>query len=228
MVKYVLSLTFAVSLASAATISTSATCDGVTTVGMFFASCNDGRYMAYASLSAPSFVDTQIGLSDFSVSVDVNQVGLGPPGAGSATASFGDDYVFTMYGGTGNGSYCPGILTAHGSGGSAGMFFAGIRTEDCFISGRVPFTFGMPQIVSIGMVAQTSGVGALSGGGSASLLSVAFFDPAGNPLSNATFTLVEVPEPSAASLLSIGLMFFLAVRIRRMRFRRCFHRCDLL
>jgi hypothetical protein len=147
MFKYVLSLTFAVCLASAATIGTTATCDGVATVGTFFASCNDGLYMAFASLTAPSFVDTQIGLSDFGVSVDVSG---NLPGRGTATASFSDDYVFTMYGGTGNGSFCPGILTAHGSGGSAGMFFAGIRTEDCFISGRVPFTFGVPQIVSIG------------------------------------------------------------------------------
>ena len=219
MFKYVLSLTFAVGLASAATISTSATCDGVTTVGTFFASCNDGRYMAYASLSAPSFVDTRIGpFPDFSVSNDVNQV-AGPPGSGSATANFSDDYVFTINGGTGAGFFCPVIEVGHGSGASAGMSFAGIGsvTEECFISGGVPFTFGVPQVIGIGMGAQTSGVGELSGGAEASLQSISFFDAAGNPLPNINFSLVEVPEPSAWSLLGVGMLFFLAVAIRGMR-----------
>jgi hypothetical protein len=218
--RYILSLTFAAGFASAATISTSASCDGVTTVGTFGASCNDGLYMAFASIDAPSFVDTRIGqFPAFSVNVDVSG---NLPGSGVATASFSDDYVFTIFGGTGNGSFCPVINTNHGSGASAGMTFAGIRTEDCFIPfiGRVPFTFGVPQIISIDMGARASGVGALSGGASASLQSlspISFFDPAGNPLSNVTFTLVEVPEPTAVSLLSLGL-FFLAVAIRRMRF----------
>ena len=48
---------------------------------------------------------------------------------------------------------------------------------------------------------------------SESLDHILFFDASGNPLSNVTFT-VEVPEPAAWSLLSIGLIFFLAVAIR--------------
>jgi hypothetical protein len=178
MFKYVLSLTFAVSLASTATISTSATCDGVTTVGTFGARCDDGLYMAFASLSAPSFVDTQIGLSDFGVSVDVSGSQIG---RGTATANFSDNYVFTMYGGIGNGSYCPGILIEHGSGASASMTFGGTSTGNCITFAHVPFTFGVPQIVSIDMGAETSGVGALSGGASAFLQSIVFFDPAGKP-----------------------------------------------
>ena len=43
---------------------------------------------------------------------------------------------------------------------------------------------------------------------------VAFYDPSGNLLSNVTFTLMEVPEPTAGSLLSIGLIFFLGVAIQ--------------
>jgi len=51
---------------------------------------------------------------------------------------------------------------------------------------------------------------------------ILFFDASGNPLSNVTFTLVEVPEPAAWSLLCDGLMFSLAVAIRGMRIRgRC-------
>lgn len=228
MFKYVLSLTCAVTLATAATISTSVSCDGVTTVGTFSARCDDGLYMAYAGLGAPSFVDTRIGLSpDFSVLVDVSG---NLPGRGSATATFSDDYVFTMYGGTGNGSFCPVILTEHGSGASAGMTFAGIGTLDCgTLFDRRPFTFGVPQIISIGMGAYTSGVGALSGGASASLQSsspILFFDSAGNQLSNITFTLMEVPEPTTWSLLGVGLICFLAVAIRRTRFRGGFHGYD--
>jgi hypothetical protein len=214
MFRYILSLTFAVGFASAATIGTTATCDGVTTVGTFIARCDDGRYMAFASLSTPSFVDTRIGpFPDFSVLVDVNQVG-GLPGSGSASASFVDSYVFTIYGGTGNGSFCPFIDTSHGSGALAGMSFAGLGNPVDCTSQSKPFTFGVPQIVSIGMVAQTSGVGESSGGASASLESILFFDPSRNPLSNVTFTLVEVPEPTAWSLLGVGLMFFLAVSMR--------------
>jgi hypothetical protein len=52
MLKFVLPLTFAVSCATAATIVTSATCDGVTTVGTATAMCSDGRFFAAASISA--------------------------------------------------------------------------------------------------------------------------------------------------------------------------------
>jgi hypothetical protein len=50
MFKYLLSLTFAVGLASAATISTSATCDALTVVGIFSASCNHLTSQAQAVL----------------------------------------------------------------------------------------------------------------------------------------------------------------------------------
>jgi len=52
----------------------------------------------------------------------------------------------------------------------------------------------------------------IESGASESLDQILFFDPSGNLLSNVTFTLAEVPEPSAASLLSIGLLFFVTVR----------------
>ena len=52
----------------------------------------------------------------------------------------------------------------------------------------------------------------IESGASESLDHILFFDPAGNLLSNVTFTLVEVPEPSAWSLLSIGLLFLMTVR----------------
>jgi len=60
MSKLVLSLTFAVGVASAATISTSATCDGMTTVGTTLAMCNDGRSAASAQVS-PFSVSVEAG-----------------------------------------------------------------------------------------------------------------------------------------------------------------------
>jgi hypothetical protein len=51
----------------------------------------------------------------------------------------------------------------------------------------------------------------------ASLDQILFFDAAGNPLSNITYTLVStsVPEPSALALLSVGLMFVVVARMLR-------------
>jgi hypothetical protein len=81
-----------------------------------------------------------------------------------------------------------------------------------------PFAFDVPQIVGIDMSAGADGVLERVGDASVFFDQIAFFDPSGNPLSNITLTLVEVPEPSAASLLCIGLIC-LAVSIRGIRFR---------
>jgi hypothetical protein len=217
MFRYVLALTFAVNFATAATISTSATCDGVTTFGTTNAFCNDGRFMADASLGAPSIVSNP-GPGTFGVSVSAGPITLG---FGSASARFSGDYVFTVNGGIGNGFFCPVIFVFHSSGGSAGMSFAGIEGFSCDVfSEYQPFTFGVPQIVGIGMGGD-AGSGSRTTDASAFLDQIAFSDPAGNPLSNVTYTLasVDLPEPSTLSLLSVGLMFFVAARIRRMRFR---------
>lgn len=88
-----------------------------------------------------------------------------------------------------------------------------------------PFTFGLPQIVTVHMnafvaegpfLAQNAVV---SWGGT-----VLFFDGSGNPIS-ASFSLVpaSVPKPSPWSLLSVGLMFFLALPIGGLRLRGRFH-----
>ena len=121
MFKYVLSLTFAVGLASAATISTTVNCDGVTTVGTFSASCNDGRFMAQAS----------IGISGgLSISVDAGPV-AGPMTlpSGSASANFFDDYVFTVTGGTGEGFFFPCFNGGRDAGADVGIFIGGIGED---------------------------------------------------------------------------------------------------
>jgi hypothetical protein len=219
MFKYLLSLTFAVGLASAATISTSATCDGVTTVGTFSASCNDGRFAANAFISAPLIVSDTV--SAFSVLAHAGAISGPPPlNMGEASANFSDEYVFTLNGGTGDGFFFP-VFSLSEDSGTVGATFAGLETG-CTPSMTVcmkPFTFGVPQIVGIDMTAVADGVETRVGDASVFFDGIAFFDPSGNPLSNVTFTLVEVPEPSAWSLLGVGLMFFGAVRIRAMRFR---------
>jgi hypothetical protein len=225
--KYVLSVSLAMSFASAATISTSATCDGVTTIGTTFAMCNiPFGAGAVASITAPSFEESPSSL-ETPFRLSVSAAGPGNQST-SASANFSDDYVFTVLGGTGGGLFFPCFV---GSGqGSGGGSFAGVvlgftdvpgnGTTNCGIQLRggtpQPFTFGVPQVVPVGLQA-FAGVGP-SGefDANVSLYQILFFDPSGNPLSNVTFTLVEVPEPSAWSLVSIGLIF-LAVAIRGVR-----------
>jgi len=96
----------------------------------------------------------------FAVSVDVNAFLSSPPPfhAGSASASFLDDYVFTVFDGTGNGFFCAAIINGHSTGASAGISFGGAL---CPVSPPVaskPFTFGVPQIISIGMGGQASAI----------------------------------------------------------------------
>jgi hypothetical protein len=94
MFKYVLSLIFAVGLATGATISTTATCDGVITVGTTSASCSTPDVFAQASVGRTS--------------VSVLAEGTSPPfGPGSASANFSADEVFTVNGGTGEGFFFP-------------------------------------------------------------------------------------------------------------------------
>jgi len=223
MLKYVLSLTLAVGLVPAATISTSATCDGVTTVGTTSASCGDSTAQALVQITGLSFeVSVQATIAPSAV----------PPSSASSSASFSGDYVFTMFGGTGEGFFYPcfearspshlgGVM---GGGSFDGVGFSFLETPfvtncnggpDNFQNSK-PFTYGVPQIVPFSMDA-TAVINAptfdfFAEQADESFIGFAFFDPAGNLLSNVTFTLVEVPEPSAASLLGIGWLFFVAVR----------------
>jgi hypothetical protein len=225
MFKYVLSLTFAVGFASAATISTSATCDGVTTAGTDLAVCNDGRMEARAAIGAPLIASRA---DSFGVSLHAGSVGF-PPGFASATANFSGDYVFTVSGGSGNGFFFPLFVVDH-NGGTAGISFAGIGPpcNPDIVNCSKPFTFGVPQIVAISMGGEAFGVSTRVGDADARLDQILFFDPSGNELSNVAFTLVSVdlPEPSVLSQLGIGLIF-LALSIRGVRFRGHFHLRDL-
>jgi hypothetical protein len=221
MFRYFLSLTFAVGVVSAATINTTATCDGVTTVGTDSASCDDGHFEARAGVSSTSAGASAMFLPS------------SPPDfrGGGAQASFSDDYVFTVTGGTGAGFFVPCLSGSTDAEASAGASFGSIalglfafqRNSTCngppFFFGQLPFSFGVQQIVHF-TISASAGPSPLRGSafGMASFDGILFFDTSGHPLSNITFTLVEVPEPSAWSLLAVGAMFFLVVAmIRKIR-----------
>jgi hypothetical protein len=217
MFKYVLCLTFAVGFASAAMISTAAQCDGTTILGTLSASCDHLGFEAHSSLEiSPTF----------SVFSEASLLPPNTPGDAGAVASanFSDDYVFTVFGGTGDGFFLPCFVgSSEGGTASATMSFDGLAFEitplgnptNCVnfpffpINLTKPFTFRVPQTVHITMSGGSRpGVPpTFRGSASESLDHILFYDPAGNLLPNATFTLVEVPEPSAWSLLIIGLIF---------------------
>jgi hypothetical protein len=229
MFKCLLSLPLAVGLAPAAIVSTSVTCNDVTTIGTTSASCNDvGRSNASASSPNPFPFGGIVGIVAQAVAESFPPGS--PPNSAEAHASFSEDYVFTVFGGTGGGFFRP-CFSSHGTGatgpGVASFDGFGSPSDPPFSvcvgpSGPFPspgaFTFGVSQIVPF-----TAGVSVIlpplppqndfrqQGEFDVQLIGFEFFDPAGNQLLNATFTLVAVPEPSSWLLLGVGLLCLLAV-----------------
>jgi hypothetical protein len=202
MFRYVLSLTFAVGLSPAATMTARASCDGVTTVGTNSAFCDDGRFMARAGGGGPAFVDSRIapGLGAFGVGVSASPSpsGFPPVGSSSAFVSFEDDYMFTVFGGTGAGSFFPCFGGISVAGSSVFMSLGGIGLGIVDIPsgldtncpgpgpfpGSKPFIFGVPEIVHISIMgsASTSFQSEVDAFESFDRdRGILFFDPAGNP-----------------------------------------------
>jgi hypothetical protein len=218
MLRFVVYLTFAVSFASAGTISTSATCDGVTTFGTNFASCNDGLVMADAHVGA------SINPPGFSVFVEANPQFFA---SGGASAHFSEDYLFTVTGGTGSGFFAPCFYGAEFFGGitTVSMGFGGVvfgpagTATNCTGPGpfpfQKPFSFGVPQIVNVSIDGSVAVSHLTEGAAQESLTEIRFFDPAGNQLSNVSYTLATLPtpEPSALSLAICGLALWLMFRL---------------
>jgi len=230
MFKYISCLVFAVSCASARTMSVQVSCgDGVTTSAQS-ASCLDTSGFAFAGLDGGDLVfNDSFG---FSVLVDAGY-------ATSASATFADDYVFTVTGGTGAGFFVPCMEAstddfrvpsqAHVGFGIAGLGSGPFGQPNLILSTclggnqpgtQIPFVFGVPQTFTA--TASGSAGGGLPGGegdSQAGFRGFQFFDTSGNQLTSVHFTLVStsIPEPSAASLLGVGLMFILALVIRGMR-----------
>lgn len=215
MFKYVLSVSLAVGLATAATIS--ATCDGVTTFGTTSASCSGFGPVFAMIQTSPSFA------ASASANAQAN-------GAGSmfTSASVSGDFFFTVFGGTGQGSFYPcfvggGNHTAVEQGvfdgvsvdfdGTVGATNCGGRDLNFFFPLSKPLTFGVSQVVPFQIVVSAfAGFPFFSDSASLSFAQIIVFDASGHLVPNATYTLVDVPEPSSWSLLSIGLILFTAAR----------------
>ncbi len=215
-------LTSTLGVASAAAFSAIATCNGVTTTGTTSASCNDNGAMASASA---------LGISAQAQAITGAVQPGSPLNSAFASANFSDNYFFTVSGGTGQGSFYPcfeggGNGTAREQGTFDGVSFEEDGSpgggSNCFGTAAdlfplsKPLTFGATQVVPVQIaVSVMAGDPFFDVSAGIGLDTIVFFDASGNPLPNATYTLVSasVPEPSAWSLLSIGLMFFVVVRI---------------
>ena len=205
---------------NAATIITHAFCPGT------------GDVFGSTSVRCPPFSSTSAGIAAdpfYEDSVSILAASSGPvphhEDGSFASATFIDDYVLTITGGTGQGFFAPCLF--------AGAMFIGTQTIDSASFGSasvntgmgdrvgtcasglnqyIAFTFDVPQTFTVSLSSLTG-----AGSGSASLTGLQFMTalPPFKPLNDAHFTLVSVdlPEPSAWSLLPVGVMFFLVVAI---------------
>jgi hypothetical protein len=196
---------------AAATITTQVECDGV----VYNASaCSDSQTFASVTIGAAvRYVDS----INLNIATDDAAFPTPPPAVTfSAAAAFQDDYFFTVTGGSGSGTINPCIAVNwdndRGSG-DAGIAFgsASLSTGDgggtrvgnlgsCegFSISSLPFTFGVPQRVTVSMSASAQiGLTPSQVDDSARLDGFQFFDDSGNQLSNVHFSLVSVsvPEP---------------------------------
>jgi hypothetical protein len=218
MLRSLLFFTLTTGCIAAATITTQVNCNGVVSNS----SCSDSYFSASVSIGA-----------GFSISADALQESNPFLFASvSATATFQDDYLFTVTGGSGSGMVEPCITAswdADRGGAGAGISFGsaslsgggsqGGFSQSCEGGSPIsllPFTFGVPQMVSVFMSASADAPTTSSeGDASASLDGFQFFDDSGNQLSNVHFSLVSasvspsVPEPGMwFPLLAVFLLLF--------------------
>lgn len=143
------------------------------------------------------------------------------PGAnhfGSASASFRDDYVFTVTTGPAQGFFAScfeaagdtymGSILVGGSfaGGGIANTTRAFALHTC---GQTSFTLGVPIVSTMLLSASVSTQGAIpQANAEVSFIGFQFFDAAGNPVTGVNYSLVEVssvPEAATAWLLVCGL-----------------------
>jgi hypothetical protein len=214
--------------ALAATITTQVNCNGEVSTGAAAASCSHALSHASASISETSLYQDRVG---FGVQVFGGEAATVTPPfvfvAWSASATFQDDYLLTVTGGSGAGSIKPCMSTfwnAFRGGADIEIGFGNSGLGIGFPSfgsnascpgpsqvALVPFTFGVPQIISVSMSARASGAFPSDVSVFGGLSSLQFFDNAGNQITDVHFTLISttVPEPGTGALLLLGLFFLL-------------------
>jgi hypothetical protein len=157
-------------------------------------------------------------------------------GSGSSftSASASGDFLFTVFGGTGQASFYPCFVAGGNHTAEEDGFFDGISVSfygssgsNCFGDGSglfpssKPLTFGVSQIVPFQIAASAfAGFPFFSVSASIGLARILVFDASGNLLPNPSYTLVSVdlPEPSALSLVGVGLISLAALsQVRRKR-----------
>lgn len=218
-------LMLAIGTASASTIAT-VNCDGSILSDANFAMCTvfpGGQAHVSASAAVASFdVSAQAAASDF-------------PHFAIAEARQSGTYLFTVTGGTGGGFFLPCVSAAAYDGGEADARFGnygspvGTRRgadlctyED--LSSATPFTYGEGQPFTISLYAHAQSgqcfygpcSSANAGFGYAYFPLFEFWDSQGNR-TNASFTLVEIPEPYTFALSGVALaaLALAALRSRR-------------
>ncbi|HEV2688655.1 MAG TPA: hypothetical protein VGV35_08880 [Bryobacteraceae bacterium] len=218
-------LVLALGSASASTIAT-VSCDGNTASDPTMAQCT-GMNGQFPDANAMA----QAGMPYGFLGVDVN-ASAGGSGTATANATLSGTYLFTVTGGTGGGFFLPCIGAYEDFGNSSASFTGysvfgtgGAGNNICSFEGlasATPFAYGVGQQVVISMDASSGTAGywqhpsygtALLGDIGNITVPFLFWDSNGQPLSNVSFSLTEIPEPGSFAALSIAfLMLVLAQR----------------
>jgi hypothetical protein len=220
----------------AQTLSTAATCNGVTYYGTFSASCGESNTTNASASSGGGFVDALAS----SLASD----------SSSASASFSEAYILTVMGGIGDGFADPGLSAGGDSFGAEDVAYSSAalysNSGGCEASGdplppysfstcgptSMSFVFGVPQTVDIDLSATaTSGPGYEDPGvnGGAGIGGFSFYDANGNPLNGVTYTFVPAPPPPTPTpepgMFPLLAAIASAALIARKRLRRSFPVC---
>ena len=218
----------------AQSVSTSATCNGVTYYGTASASCGSQGTAASAEWQG-FYVDASA--SSYN------------GGSSSASVSFSGAFILTVMGGTGDGFADPGLSAGGDSFGAEATAFASASLEassgGCQATGgpqppysfstctptSMSFVFGIPQTLGISLSANaTSGSGYDDPGvvGGASTGGFSFYDVNGNPLNDVTYTFVPAPPPTPTpepGMFPLLAAMACASLIARKRLRKSFPVC---
>ena len=152
----------------------------------------------------------------------------------SASASFTEDYVFTVWGGAGDGFAEPLLMVQGGNqgsdsaGASASLGWCELsqggsgRPQQCPWA-SIPFEYNVPQILTLSLSADAGAYPYQNGVdyGTAEEDGFAFFDTSGNPLGAIPYSFDPAPAPEPGTLpLLTGMACAAIIAVKRLRQRR--------